>query len=139
MNASAQTELTGIRKAAILLSLLGDSVASTICDHLPKESLRALNKELLSLGEIPDETANMVLKEYEQMSGQKVPTVQTARKPLENPMPKPAEIIASSETNRPAVITGLSRPAAPKSEVREVIAPIKISPPILQALRSATP
>ena len=139
MSASAQIELTGIRKAAILLSLLGDSVASSICDHLPKESLRALNDELSSLGEIPDETANLVLKEYEQMSGQKVPTVQTARKPVEKPLPKPAEMGVPSETCRPAEIIGMSRPAAPRSEVREATAPVKISPEILRTLRAATP
>ena len=71
MNASAQAELNGVRKAAILLVLLGDSAASKICDHLPQDSLRALAEEISSLGDIPEETANMVLREYESMSGQK--------------------------------------------------------------------
>src|ERR1700691_3256163 len=76
MSSPAQTELSGIRKAAILLVLLGDSVASTICDHLPQESLKALAEEISSIGEIPDETANLVLREYERMSGPKKVVVQ---------------------------------------------------------------
>lgn len=71
MSASPHSELKGLRKAAILLVLLGDSAASKICDHLPQDSLRALAEEISALGDIPDETANMVLREYEQMSGQR--------------------------------------------------------------------
>jgi flagellar motor switch protein FliG len=76
MTTSAQPELNGVRKAAILLVLLGDSAASKICDHLPQDALRALAEEVSSLGDIPDATANQVLREYEQMSGQKKSTMQ---------------------------------------------------------------
>src|ERR1700722_16505291 len=132
MSATPQTGLTGIRKAAILLSLLGDSVASSICDHLPKESLRALNDELSSLGEIPAETANMVLKEYEQMSGQKVTAVQSAPKTAEKVLRKPVEAAAPFETIRPTEIKETSRPPAPRTEARANVAPAKIPPPILE-------
>jgi flagellar motor switch protein FliG len=71
MNPSAHADLNGIRKAAILLVLLGDSAASMICDHLPQDSLRALAEEISSLGDIPEATASLVLREFEQMSGQK--------------------------------------------------------------------
>lgn len=73
MSSPAQTELNGVRKAAILLVLLGDAAASKICDHLPQDALRALAEEISSLGDIPEETAHRVLREYEQMSGQKRP------------------------------------------------------------------
>jgi flagellar motor switch protein FliG len=139
MSVSAQAELTGIRKAAILLSLLGDSAASSICDHLPKESLRALNEELSSLGEIPAETANLVLREYEQMSGQKVAHVQTAAKPAEKTLPKPAANIAPIEKNDLPEKNPVSRPVVPRPEARAATAPVKISPQLLQTLRAATP
>jgi flagellar motor switch protein FliG len=60
-----------VRKAAILLVLLGDAAASKICDHLSQDSLRALAEEISALGEIPEETANAVLREYDHLSGEK--------------------------------------------------------------------
>jgi flagellar motor switch protein FliG len=119
MNASAQPELNGVRKAAILLVLLGDSAASKICDHLPEESLRALAEEISSLGDIPDETANMVLREYEQMSGHKKSMAQGGPEYAEKVFLKSAELNGT------------------KSAVHEIIESTKTSAQALEILRTA--
>jgi flagellar motor switch protein FliG len=113
MNSSAQTELNGVRKAAILLVLLGDAAASKICDQLPQDSLRALAEEISALGDIPDETANMVLREYEQMSSHKKTSAQGGPEYAERVLLKAGdnngtksavhEIITSSRTSSEAV------------------------------------
>ncbi len=121
MSPPAQVELSGIRKAAILLVLLGDSVASTICDHLPPDSLKALAEEISSLGEIPDETASLVLKEYERMSGPKKAIVQGG--------PEYAE----------KVLTKAGAPTGTKSAVQDIIALTKTSAQALEVLRTAPP
>ena len=121
MTTPAQPELNGVRKAAILLVLLGDSVASKICDHLPQESLRVLAEEISSLGDIPEETANLVLREYEQMSGQKKTLAQGGPAYAEKVFGKTGE---SAET---------------KSAVQEIIESTKTSALALEALRAAKP
>lgn len=121
MPPSAQTELNGVRKAAILLVLLGDSAASRICDHLPQESLRALAEEISSLGDIPEETAQMVLREYQQMSGQKKSTVQGG--------PEYAEkvLLKAGESN------------GTKSAVQGIIRSTRSSAGALEIVRTAKP
>src|SRR5271167_1191048 len=121
MNSSAQTELNGVRKAAILLVLLGDSAASRICDHLPQDSLRALAEEISSLGDIPEETAQMVLREHEQMSGKKKSMAQGGPEYAEKVLLKAGE---SSGT---------------KSAVHEIIASTRTSAEALEVLRTAKP
>ena len=121
MNSSAQTELNGVRKAAILLVLLGDSAASKICDHLPQDSLRALAEEISSLGDIPEETAQKVLREYEQMSGQKKSMAQGG--------PEYAE----------KVFLKAGESGGAKSAVHEIIASTKTSGEALEVLRTAKP
>jgi flagellar motor switch protein FliG len=120
MSLSAQTEISGVRKAAILLVLLGDSAASKICDHLPQNSLRALAEEISSLGDIPDETANMVLREYEQLSGQK--------KTMAKGGPEYAERVFLKTTEG----------AGTKSAVHEIIESTKTSAQALEILQMAT-
>jgi len=119
MSASPQSELNGVRKAAILLVLLGDSAASKICDHLPQESLRALAEEISSLGDIPEETANMVLREYEQMSGHKKSLAQGGPEYAEKVFLKSAESSGA------------------KSAVHEIIESTKTSAQALEVLRAA--
>jgi flagellar motor switch protein FliG len=119
MTAPAQSELNGVRKAAILLVLLGDSAASKICDHLPQESLRALAEEISSLGDIPEETAAMVLREYEQMSGQRKSLAQGGPEYAEKVFLKSAEAGGS------------------RSAVYEIIESTKTSAQALEILRAA--
>lgn len=121
MNASAKTELSGVRKAAILLVLLGDSAASKICDHLSQDSLRALAEEISSLGDIPEETANAVLREYQNMSGEKKSFAQGG--------PEYAE----------KVFTKTSESNGTKSAVHEIIESTKTSIQAIEILRTASP
>jgi flagellar motor switch protein FliG len=59
--------LNGTRKAAILLSLLGDDSAATIMRNLPEEDVQRLTDEVANLGHVPFETTLQVLEEYQQL------------------------------------------------------------------------
>jgi len=71
MTAAAETakappaqNLSGIRKAAILLVLLGDEADSLIYRNLPQEELQMLTEEISELEYISPETAAQILQEY---------------------------------------------------------------------------
>jgi flagellar motor switch protein FliG len=65
---SEDTGMSGKRKAAILLVLLGDDVASEVFKNLPELELRAITQEIADLEYISPEIAARVLKEYNQLS-----------------------------------------------------------------------
>lgn len=67
MNSLDQASLTGPRKAAILLSLLGDESAATILRNLPEDDLHRITEEVANLGHVPFEVTLEVLEEYQQM------------------------------------------------------------------------
>jgi flagellar motor switch protein FliG len=56
--------LTGIRKSAILLVLLGDEAASLVYRNLPEEDLQILTEEISELDYISPETGAQILQEY---------------------------------------------------------------------------
>jgi flagellar motor switch protein FliG len=60
----AVSKMTGIRKAAILLVLLGEEAASAIYRKLPEDRVQALTEEIADLTNITPEVAALVLKEY---------------------------------------------------------------------------
>jgi len=60
--------LTGIRKAAILLVLLGDDAASEVFRHLNIQEVHELTQEIGELTAISSETAAKVLQEYHRLS-----------------------------------------------------------------------
>jgi len=60
--------LTGTRKAAILLVLLGDDVASLIYKNLSEEDLRVITQEISELSQISPEIAEAVLEEYHRLT-----------------------------------------------------------------------
>jgi flagellar motor switch protein FliG len=60
--------MSGKRKAAILLVLLGDDVASEVFKNLPELELREISQEIADLEYISPEIAAKVLKEYNQLS-----------------------------------------------------------------------
>lgn len=60
--------MSGTRKAAILLVLLGDDVASDVFKNLPELELRAITQEIADLDYVSPEIAAKVLKEYHQLS-----------------------------------------------------------------------
>jgi len=61
-------DMSGTRKAAILLVLLGDDVASDVFKNLPELELRAITQEIADLDYVSPEIAAKVLKEYHQLS-----------------------------------------------------------------------
>jgi flagellar motor switch protein FliG len=67
MSFAGQAQLSGTRKAAILLSLLGDEPAATILRNLPDRDLQRITDEVANLGHVPFDVTLEVLEEYQQM------------------------------------------------------------------------
>lgn len=57
-------EMNGVRKAAILLVLLGEEAASSLCQSLPEQTVHQVIHEISTLGPIPPDIASQVLEEY---------------------------------------------------------------------------
>jgi flagellar motor switch protein FliG len=66
--AAEQANLTGVRKAAILLVLLGDEAASLVYRNLPQEEVQMLTEEISALEYISPQIAGQVLQEYHRLS-----------------------------------------------------------------------
>jgi len=62
-----RTALSGTRKAAILLSVLGEDAAAPILRNLPIDDLERITEEVAQMGRIPVEATVQVLEEYQQM------------------------------------------------------------------------
>ena len=61
MSTSETIPLSGTRKAAILLSLLGDEPAAMILRNLPDEDLQRVTDEVANLGQVPASGATLVV------------------------------------------------------------------------------
>ena len=59
---------SGVRKAAVLLVLLGEEIASQIYRHLPEQDLQRLTQGIAALDYIDPPTALAVLEEYHRMA-----------------------------------------------------------------------
>ena len=70
MNASTLElqDMTGARKAAILMMLLGEEAAAMIFRHLNDEDLQELTQEISRLGSISKEASRKVLSEYQDLT-----------------------------------------------------------------------
>ena len=70
MNPSAtQSEaLNGVRKAAVLLILLGEEAAATVYRHLSQPQLQRLTQEIRELSGVKPEIAAQILEEYYRLS-----------------------------------------------------------------------
>jgi flagellar motor switch protein FliG len=64
----ATTGLNGLKKAAILLVLLGEDAASAIYRNLPQQELHEVSQEIANIGLIHPATARQVLEEYHGMA-----------------------------------------------------------------------
>jgi flagellar motor switch protein FliG len=58
------TEVTGLRKAAVLLITLGEDQASEVLKRLPVEAAEEIGREIASLGQIKDDARREVFKEF---------------------------------------------------------------------------
>ena len=65
--AAAKAAPTGPRKAAILLVMLGEDVASQIYRHLPPANVELITREIAALGSIDGSTTLAVLEEFERL------------------------------------------------------------------------
>jgi flagellar motor switch protein FliG len=66
--ARAKSALSGPRKAAILLTVIGEEAAAVICRQLSSPDMQQIAAELASLDAIPPELAQQVLEEYQQQA-----------------------------------------------------------------------
>jgi flagellar motor switch protein FliG len=67
MSATSSAPLSGARKAAILISLLGDEPAAAILRNLPDDDLQRITDEVANLPHVPFEVTYEVLEEFQQM------------------------------------------------------------------------
>lgn len=65
---AAPSRMNGVRKAAILLAVMGEEAASTIYQTLSEKEVEVITKELAELGRVPAEVAHVVLEEYSQLA-----------------------------------------------------------------------
>src|SRR3954463_1289153 len=60
--------MSGLRKAAILVVVLGEDAASGVFKFLPEQELHKLTEEIAELGTVDSDTAMHVLEEYAKLS-----------------------------------------------------------------------
>lgn len=60
--------LPGVRKAAILVALLGEDAACDLYRHLPEPDVQRLTQEIGEMGRVSPETALAVLEEYARLA-----------------------------------------------------------------------
>jgi flagellar motor switch protein FliG len=65
---SPSAQLTGLRKAAILLTLVSEEAAAEVYRHLSEENLHALTLELGEIGQVVPEISLQVLEEYARLT-----------------------------------------------------------------------
>jgi flagellar motor switch protein FliG len=63
----AVVQVTGLRKAAILMVLLGENAASDIYRHLPQTDVEQITREIAALDHVTPETASVVLEEFHRL------------------------------------------------------------------------
>ncbi len=66
--ARAKSALSGTRKAAILLTVLGEEAAALVCRQLSSSDVQQIAAEVASLDAIPPDLAQLVLEEYQQQA-----------------------------------------------------------------------
>lgn len=66
--AAAEEKITRLRKAAILVVILGEDIASEILRNLDEDEVAIISREIAKLSSISSEQADVVLEEYYQMS-----------------------------------------------------------------------
>jgi flagellar motor switch protein FliG len=61
-----QQVVPGIRKAAIVMLLLGEELSSEVFKHLSEEEIEELSKEMAALGPVPSHLGEKILDEFHQ-------------------------------------------------------------------------
>jgi len=65
--ATATSGISGTRKAAILLAVLGEEASSAVFRHLSEKDVQVVTKELAEMGRVSADTAKQILEEYSQL------------------------------------------------------------------------
>ncbi len=68
LESSATTSTPGIRKAAILMIILGDQISGEILRNMDEEEVQAIGQEVARISSISPDQAESVLEEFYQMS-----------------------------------------------------------------------
>jgi len=63
-----QTQLSGPKKAAIVMILLGDEASSGVFRHLEEDEIQEISKEISRLGNVTPEIADEVLEDFYRLS-----------------------------------------------------------------------
>ncbi len=63
-----ELHMSGLRKAAILMVILGDQVSADIVKHLDEEEVHIMGREIARIGSVSAEQAEKLLEEFYQMS-----------------------------------------------------------------------
>jgi len=64
----SDVSVTGIRKAAILMVLLGDEASSNVFQYMQEDEVQAISREISRLGRIETEVADTVLEDFHRMA-----------------------------------------------------------------------
>ncbi len=67
MSTAERVIMSGARKAAVLLSVLGEDAAAPIIRNLPEDDLERITEEISSMGQVPIEITLQVLEEYREL------------------------------------------------------------------------
>jgi len=62
------TVVPGLRKAAIVMLLIGEELSSEVFKHLTEEEIEGLSKEMAALGPVPSQMGEKVLEEFHNIS-----------------------------------------------------------------------
>jgi flagellar motor switch protein FliG len=68
MTSNAASRMKGVRKAAILMAVMGEEAASAVYRNLSEKEVQIVTQELAELGRVPAEVAYGVLEEYSQLA-----------------------------------------------------------------------
>jgi len=124
MRAVVNGSPNGVRKAAILLIMLGEEAAANIYRHLSQSQLQRLTQEIRELSGVNPETAADVLEEYERLSMASEYVTQGgegyARALLTKAFGTEAAKELLAQVNRAQVLTGSQMDALQKANPREL-------------------
>jgi flagellar motor switch protein FliG len=68
MAEKTEKQLSGLRKAAILMVLLGDEASASLCRYLQEDEVQDISKEISQLGKIENDLADQVLDDCHRMA-----------------------------------------------------------------------
>ena len=66
MSAGAASRISGPRKVAVLLAVLGEEAAGAVLRQLPERDVQAIAEELVTLENVPPDVAHEILEEFHQ-------------------------------------------------------------------------